>query len=202
MLAGLGIALALACGDGPLANGDFEAKGAKDGRPPGWSFELGAQNGATTPESKVELDAKEKHGGKSALRFSGNEATRGWILAKQKIEVRPGGKYHLEAWTKTAGVKPNGFGLNNCYVGMSFLDASGQLAGRTALANPAKPDSPWTKQVVDATAAPNAHEGYVYAFLSMLGDLWIDDLALTIEGGEKLAGPTLVFKEDFAEEKR
>ena len=39
---------------------------------------LGAQNGATIPESKVELDAKEKHGGKTSLHLSGDASTRGW----------------------------------------------------------------------------------------------------------------------------
>ena len=90
--AGWIIALGASLGDAPLANGGFEEKAGKDGRPAGWTFELGAQNGATKPESKVELDTKERHGGKSALRFSGNESTRGWLIAKQALEVRPGGE--------------------------------------------------------------------------------------------------------------
>ena len=188
-------------GEVVLANGGFDEKAGKDGRPDGWVFELGAQNGATQPESRVELDTKEKHGGKAALRFSGNEATRGWLIAKQKLEMRPGGTYRLEAWTRTAGVKPNGFGLNNCYVGLFFFDAAGEVTGR-ALTSPNQPDSPWTKQSLEATAAPNAREGWVYVFLSMLGELWVDDLVLTVEGGERLAAPTLVFREDFADAKR
>ena len=98
----------------PLANGGFEEKAAKDGAPTGWTLEMGAQNGATKPESKVELDTKEKHGGKAALHLSGDTSTRGWRILKQPIEVRPGGKYTLEAWTKTVGVKGNGFGIDNC----------------------------------------------------------------------------------------
>ena len=140
MLAGL-LILLLASGEGAaLVNGDFDGKSGK-GRPEGWTFELGAQNGATKPESKVELDTKEKHGGKAALRFRGNESTRGWLIAKQEIEVRPGGEYRLEAWTRTAGVQPNGFGLDNCYVGLFFFDANEKLVGRE-LAVPARPDSP------------------------------------------------------------
>src|SRR5688572_3695664 len=107
-------------------------------------LETGAQNGATKPESEVELDAKEKHGGKTSLRLSGDTSTRGWRILKQPIEVRPGGKYTLEAWTKTAGVKPNGFGIDNCYVGIFFFDAQDKPAG-IQRASPTLPDSAWTK---------------------------------------------------------
>jgi hypothetical protein len=123
------------------------------------------------------------------------------MILKQPLEVRPGGKYSLEAWTRTAGVKPNGFGLNNCYVGLFFFDAGEQLVGRT-LAAPTQPDSPWTKQTLTLEAASNARKGYVYVFLSMLGSLWVDDIALTIEGGERIPAPELVFKEDWSKTKR
>lgn len=200
MLAGLLITL-LAGGGDTLANGDFEGKAEKGGRPPGWAYELGAQNGATTPESRVELDGKVKHGGKAALRFSGDPSTRGWLIAKQAIEVRPGGDYRLEAWTKASGIKGNGFGLDNAYVGLFFFDAEGKVVGKQ-LAWPKQPDSDWTKQELSLTAASNARTGYVYVFLSMLGELWVDDLALTIEGGERIPAPKLVWSEDFAKLKR
>lgn len=201
MLTGFVLAWASLAGDVALVNGGFEDKAAPKESIAGWMLELGAQNGATQPESKVELDKKEKHGGKAALRFSGNESTRGWLIAKQAVEVRPGGSYRLEAWTKTEGVAPNGFGLDNCYFGLFFFDANEQLVGRE-LAQPAKPDSDWTRHEVALTAAANARKGYVYVFLSMLGDLWIDDLVLTIEGGERIPAPELVFREDFVKAKR
>jgi hypothetical protein len=199
----LGVALGVPAflGEGTLVDPGFEGKAGKDGRPEGWTFELGATNGATTPESKVELDRKEKHGGKAALRFSGDASTRGWIIAKQPIEVRPGGTYELEAWTQTEGVTPNGFGLDNCYVGLFFFDAAGELAGRE-LAFPSKPDSAWTKHALRHTAAPHARTGFVYVFLSMIGTLRVDDLALTITGGERLPAPELVLAEDFTKTKR
>lgn len=183
-----------------LANGDFEARARGDAIA-GWTLELGAQNGATKPESKVELDKKEKHGGKASLRFSGDRNTRGWLIAKQEIPVRPGGDYTLEGWTKTAGVAPNGFGLDNCYIGLVFFDAAGSFLTRD-FQFPAKPDSGWTKQRSRLTAGPNAHTGYVYVFLSMLGELWVDDLTLAIEGGEPLPEPELVFAESFTKAKR
>lgn len=195
------IGLGVLGGEGPLVNGGFEQKPETDGRPAGWVLELGAQNGATLPESRVELDSEERHGGKFALRFSGDASTRGWRIAKQAIEVRPGGEYRLEAWTRTAGVAPNGFGLDNAYVGLMFFDAAGQLVGRQ-LAWPARPSQAWTKHELALTAAPAARTGFVCLFLSMLGELWVDDLALTIEGGEPLPAPELVWREDFTGAKR
>jgi hypothetical protein len=185
----------------PLANGGFEDKLQKDGAPTGWILELGAQNGAQEPESKVELDTKEKHGGKASLRLSGDTSTRGWRILKQPIEVRPGGKYTLEAWTKTAKVQPNGFGLDNGYVGLFFVDAEGKSAGRD-VARPAQPDSAWSKLTLTATPTAAARKGYVCVFLSMLGDLWVDDLALTIDGGERIPAPVVVFAEDFSKLKQ
>jgi hypothetical protein len=194
-------ALALGLGDDGLENGGFEGKVGEDGAPAGWVLELGAQNGATTPESSVALDRKEKHGGKASLCFSGDGATRGWRILKQAVEVRPGGTYTLEAWTRTQGVKPNGFGLDNCYVGLFFFDADGGLVGRQ-LAFPTRPDSAWTKHTVTLIAPAATRKAYVYGFLSMLGSLWLDDLALSIEGGEALPAPERVFREDFAGVKR
>lgn len=202
MLATLWFATLIVCGDAatPLVNNGFEEKTAKDGAPPGWTLELGAQNGATKPESKVEIDSKEKHGGKASLHLSGDTSTRGWRILKQPIEVRPGGKYTLEAWAKTDGIAPNGFGLDNCYVGVFFFDAEGEAAG-IQRASPTRPTSAWTKLTVSVTPTARARKGYVYVFLSMLGDLWVDDLALSIEGGERIPAPVVVFTEDFAKQK-
>lgn len=202
MLAALVITTLWLGGDKPsLQNGGFEEKAAKDSAPPGWTFELGAQNGAPKPECEIAPDAQVKHGGKASLRFTGDASTRGWRLMKQAIEVRPGGTYTLEAWTKTTGVKPNGSGIDNCYVGVFFFDAQEKPAG-IQRATPKLPDSDWTKLTVAVTPTAAARKGYVYVFLSMLGDLWVDDLALTIEGGERIPAPVVVFQEDFTKTKQ
>ncbi|MEE8469305.1 MAG: hypothetical protein V3T22_12665, partial [Planctomycetota bacterium] len=104
--------------DDPVTNGDFEAQARRDQPVPGWVLEIGATNGAQAPQSDVELDRNVRHGGRSSVHFHGDPATRAWWILKQEIPVRPGGRYHLEAWTRTEGVKPNGFGLDNCYVGL------------------------------------------------------------------------------------
>src|SRR5688572_5630792 len=193
----MAIALAAVAGDKGLQNGGFDDSRALAG----WTLELGAQNGAQEPKSVVELDTQEQHGGRASLRFSGDQATRGWLAAKQQIEVRPGAKYSLEAWSKTAGIEPNGFGLDNCYIGIFLYDAAGQLVGRE-LAQPTRPASAWTKHELSLEAPATARKGYVFLFLSMLGDLWVDDLELEIHGGESPPAPEVVWREDFAAAKK
>ena len=202
MLVAITLSLILALGaDEPLVNGGFEAAATVEQPVPGWLIELGAQNGATTPASIVELSGDEKSGGRQSLHLAGDSSTRGWRILKQEIEARPGGKYHLEAMVKTDGIKPNGFGLDNCYVGLIFFDAEGEVAGRS-FTTPNLPNSKWSKLQSRVTAGPTARRGYVYVFLSMLGDLWIDDLELEIEGGETLPEPETVMFEDFEKAKR
>ena len=188
-------------GEEPLQNPGFEARSSRSEPVPGWVLELGARNGAKKPESTVELDRKERHGGRASLRFSGDANTRGWLIARQEIPVRPGGKYELEAWTRAEGVRPNGFGIDNCYVGLIFLDGAGQTVGREFV-SPARPDSGWSVQRIRLEAADSARSGQIYLFLSMIGDLWVDDLSLEIDGGEELPELELVFSEDFADAKR
>jgi hypothetical protein len=88
-----------------LVDGDFEQRGSDSSPIPGWTLELGAQNGATSPLSRVELDTHEKHGGKASLRFAG-DATTAASGVKGEIEVRPGSRYELEAWTRPPGSNP------------------------------------------------------------------------------------------------
>ena len=200
MLRGLAL-LALAVGDERIQNGGFDAKPTDADPLPGWTIELGATNGAREPLSRVDLDRQERHGGKTALLLSGDTATRGWSIVKQPVEVRPGGTYRLSAWTRTAGVKPNGFGLDNCYVGLFLFDATDRVVGRE-LAFPAKPDAPWTRQELSLVAPATVRRASVFVFLSMLGELWVDDVALEIEGGEPLPEPEVVFAEGFEKAKR
>ena len=188
-------------GDELVVNPGFEEKAIADDPVPGWAISLGAQNGATEPVSNVELDRGEKNGGRQSLHLSGDRSTRGWMILKQEIETRPGGRYYLEAMVKTEGVEPNGFGLDNCYVGLIFFDAQGKVAGRQ-FTFPNLPSSKWSKIQSRATAAPTARRGYVYIFLSMLGDMWVDDLELEIKGGEKIAQPERVLFEDFERARR
>lgn len=202
MLATIGLLATLAVGaDDPIQNADFETRGSKGNPVPGWVIELGATNGAKVPESTVEVDRDVRHGGRSSLHFSGDGSTRGWLIVKQRIPVRPGGRYHLRSWVKAQGVVPNGFGVDNCYVALLFFDAEGSVVGKRYTV-PRLPDSDWKELDTRLTATSNAREGWVYVFLSMIGDLWIDDLELEIKGGEELPQLETVLEEDFVKARR
>ncbi len=196
MLAYLLLTLALGS-EGSLVNPGFEERSEGDEAVPGWTVEMGAFNGAKQPESHLELDRKEKRKGKVSLHLSGDRDTRAWKLAKQAVPVRLGGSYRLEAQVKTEGVEPNGFGLDNCYVGLVFLDGAGKTVGRQ-FGFPDRPDQSWRTLRVETVAPAQARAGYVYIFLSMIGDLWVDEVELSIEGGEPLPEPEVVFAEDFS----
>lgn len=183
--------------DVALQNADFEIKATRAAPVPGWTLELGAQNGAEKPESVVELDRKTRHGGKASLHFKGKSSTRGWIIAKQEFVVRPGGEYRLSGWSKTEGVAKEGIQFNNCYLALIFEDALGKNAGKQYVW-PTVPTSDWSELDLSLVAPAHARTGKVYAFLSMTGDFWLDDLRLTVQGGEALPEFETVFEENFA----
>ena len=184
-------------GDELLANGDFEARPAAGDPVPGWTLELGATNAGEEPRSRVEIDSEERHSGRGSLHFRGEAATRGWTIARQAIPVRPGGDYTLEGWTRTRGVVKEGMQFHNCYLMLIFQDAVGETVARQ-YRTPDLPTSDWSRMRVEATAPVNARKAFVYLFLSMSGELWVDDLELAIEGGEEIPGFEPVFAEDFA----
>ncbi len=193
--------LAFPSADESITNGGFEDRGRADDPVPGWMVELGAQNGGEHPSSLLEIDRKEKHSGKGSLHFQGKSSTRGWLIAKQSVPVRPGGSYELVGWTKTEGVKREGIQFNNCYLMLLFFDGGGELVARE-IAVPGQPSSPWTKHELRIVAPDSARKGWIYAFLSKTGELWVDDLELEIEGGEELPEFKPVFHEDFAKARR
>ncbi len=182
-----------------LSNADFETgpKSGRDAPVPGWTLEIGAQNGATQPESVVEIDRKERHDGRASLHFAGKASTRAWTIAKQEFVVRPGGVYTLRAWSKTEGVAQEGIQFNNCYLALIFEDALGENCGKQYV-RPKTPTSDWSQIEVSMTAPERARTGKIFAFLSMTGDFWLDDLQLEVEGGVALPEFETVFKEDFA----
>ena len=191
------LALALVPAEKLLVNGDFEARGNRKDPVPGWVVEYGATSGAETPASACEIDRGEKHSGKGSLHFEGNGSTRGWMIAKQALPVRPGGDYTVTGWTKTKGVTREGIQFDNCYLMLIFFDGAGEVAARR-IAVPEQPSAPWTKQELRLTVPDRARTGWLYAFLSKTGELWVDDLALEIEGGDIVPDFQTVFREDFA----
>ncbi len=191
-------ALALPAAD-TLKNPGFEDKPTKTDPVPGWTVVIGALNGANEPESVCEVDRKEQQGGKSALHFHGENPTRAWKAAEQPVEARPGGRYRLTGQYRASGVRREGIQFNNCYVALFLFDASGELLARE-FRTPGKQDA-WQDFTVELTAPDTVREAKVFCFLSMTGDLWIDDLALTIEGGTPLPPTETLLAEDFEQAK-
>jgi len=186
-----------------LQNGDFEKRSTKKDAIEGFEVSFGAQNGGSHPPSEVELDAKVKHGGKYSLKLAGDQKTRGWRVVEQQLEVRPGATYKLTGFTRTQDIVP-GFvkgtqiaHFRNCHVGIFLLDGNGEIVAKDVV-DPDLPTCDWKGFHLSAKAPDSARKAIVNFFLSMPGELWVDDLELTIEGGEKAPEPKLVFREDFA----
>ncbi|MEW6741695.1 MAG: hypothetical protein AB1486_02955 [Planctomycetota bacterium] len=190
-----------------IENGDFEKRPGRDGSIPGWELSIGAMNGATAPVSVVEIDPKVKHGGRSSLKFSGDNTTRAWQIARQEVTLRPGGKYRLTGWARTQDVrqeKVRGTNITqfaNCYLMLILFDGSGEVAGRQ-LAVPQKSGADWEKLQVELEAPKTARRAVITIFLSMSGTLWIDDLELAIERGEELPAPEVLVSEGFEKTSR
>lgn len=185
-----------------LVNGDFEAKAARDDPIPGWSVSLGARNGAESPLSEVALDRRVRRSGKQSLHFSVSGSTYGLQIVGQEVEARPGAIYTLTGFARTEGVhrEVNGLGIqqhDNCYVALFLFDGNGELVGRE-LANPRRPSTQgWEPFALRAEASESVRRVEVKAFLTVSGELWVDDLTLTVEGGAELPAPAPVFHDDF-----
>ncbi|HKE00350.1 MAG TPA: carbohydrate binding domain-containing protein, partial [Planctomycetota bacterium] len=194
------VALALTQGS-LLANGDFEAKPAKDAPIAGWTVDVGARNAGNEPLSELVLDKVDKHGGKQSLRLAGNDKTRAWQIVKQEVAVRPGAKCTLRAWAKADKVRPEKVDgtipqFQNGYVALLLLDRGDEIVSK-GYAHVKRPTSSWTELTVELDAPATARRARVMLFLSMSGKLWIDDVKLEVAGGTDAPKPSLVFSEGF-----
>jgi hypothetical protein len=185
-----------------LKNGDFEAKATGKEEIAGYAVSPGAQNGGTKPESEVALDSRVKHGGKFSMRLAGDEKTRGWRVVEQAIPVLPGATYKFSGFTRTKDVKP-GFvkgtqiaHFQNCHVGLFVADGNGELVAKD-MVTPDLPTSDWKEFHLTVHAPDSARKAFVNFFLSMPGELWVDDLALQIEGGAAVPKAKVIYQEDF-----
>jgi hypothetical protein len=198
--------LAIARAQAPaLKNGDFETKATGKEEVAGYAVSLGAQNGGAQPPSEVALDAKVKHGGKCSLKLAGDESTRGWRVVEQAIAVRPGATYTFSGFMKTKDVKP-GFvkgtriaHFQNCHVGIFLSDGNGEIVAKD-MVTPDLPTADWKEFHLTVKAPDSTRKAIVNFFLSMPGELWVDDLTLKIEGGGAAPDAKVVFREDFARE--
>lgn len=192
--------LLLALGEQPV-NGDFEAA-AVPGRIASWDFEFGARNGGLDPASRIELDEAVLHGGRASLHLVGDDKVRGWRALRQELDGRPGATYTLSAFVKSKDVraeKVGGTGVEqykNAYVAIFLRGADGQIVARTYL-RAKEPTAEWEELSAKLAAPETTRTAEVYVFLSMSGEMWVDDIRLDVEGGKPLPPMEAVLHEGF-----
>ncbi len=115
------------------------------------------------------------HAGAHCLRLvNTNKAT--YLLALQKIQFKPGMKYHYRVWIRTRGVKGEESGASAC---MEWGGAKGWLGG--SYASGKKGDCDWT--LVEGVTSPIPKEATgvhlsLYLRKGMVGTAWFDDVCV------------------------
>ena len=186
----------------PLVNADFETPATKTDPVPGWTVEIGALNGGSEPLNEVEVDKGQKHGGKASLHLSASASTLAFQIVSQSVEVRPGGKYKLSAFTRTKGLRheQNARGINqfnNCYLALFLFDGVGEVKAKDVKTLKQPETNGWEPVQVEVTAPDDIRRAEIKVFSSISGEVWLDDVSLSIEGGKPVPPPVVVFEEDF-----
>lgn len=185
-----------------IANGGFDRRATEQDPLPCWTLSIGARNGGDETLSEVALDRELRRSGASSLHFSASRTTYAFQIVSQEVEARPGGTYQLTAFARTQDVlqQVNAEGIqqfDNCYVALFLFDGNGELVARE-VKTPTRPtNDDWEELSLRVRAPATVRRAEVKLFLSVSGDLWFDDLTLSIEGGEPLPEPLLVFRDDF-----
>ena len=162
-----------------IVNGDFRQW--ENGRPVGWTIEIGAKTGADQPVSTVRQIAG------PALAVSGNEATKAWRSVSQTVDVRPGASYRLRFKARSKGIKKEGRQYNNCYVGWFSLDGSEKVIGHEVEDLSAE-TTDWKEFSTDYTVPAGAKRTTVTIFLSKTGLLGVKGVSVESLGKSGDAG--------------
>lgn len=170
IIAGLAGVPAFAADHSIVSNGDF-AKWEGD-LPDGWTVEVGATNGADSPESEVRQIAG------PALMLRGDSTTMAWRTVTQTLNVEPGRDYRLEFDARSKDVRREGRQFDNCHVALMSTDAGGKIVGR-AVQDVSQGTEDWKHFVVDYTVPGEAAKTVVYAFLSKSGLIGIKQITVT-----------------------
>jgi hypothetical protein len=184
-----------------LANGDFDAPPVPNAIA-NWELEFGARNGGTEPASRLELDETVKHSGRASLHLAGDDKVRGWRAARQEIDGRPGATYTLSAFVKTKDVRSEPTAgtqfqqYKNAYVSIFLRGSDGQIVAKNYL-RATLPSGDWEELTAKVQAPETTRSAEVYVFLSMSGEMWVDDIRVDVEGGKALPAMETVLREGF-----
>ncbi len=158
-----------------IANGDFRSW--TNGKPAGWSLEIGAQNGGNKPISTVEPI---KGGG---IEMSGKANTVAWQSVSQELDVKPGKTYTARFSALAKNVQRQGGQFDNCYVGVFDFDSNGKPINSKvedlSLLNA------WKEMQVQFSPAENSAKTSLMIFLSKSGSLQIKNVVVEEATTEK-----------------
>ena len=162
-----------------VVNGSFEELDGK--RPRGWTEKVGARSADQGGESSWEIVDVEGRG--KVLKMSGGKGTAVWkALYAKPIDVEAGMNLRVAATIKARDVRQEANQYKNCNVAVQFRDANGQVVqvGKyPAVGTNVLEDSVnWMRVDRTVTVPERAATARVFAFLSMSGTAWFDDVKL------------------------
>lgn len=152
-------------------NGNFEKKGT-DNLPEGWKVLVDRGTKATTG-----YDDTVKHGGNFSYKIS-IAPPGGRVVfypdTKMLKPIKPGTKYQLSLWIKTARLDYNQFFVAPA-ARFNFLPARVSPAPTIDLMEAMKGVTGWKKLTVSATA-PSGAKNITIDFIFTKGTVWLDDI--------------------------
>ena len=166
------------------------ADGAADGPLPAeWEAVVGARNGGETPLSTAGVSPSVSIDGLGgSLHLAGNRETLAWRSVQRALEAAPGDRFELEAQVRGEGLgaERNVLGIDqfvNAHASLTFVDAEGAVLGAPRYAHLPRGSFDWLPVEVGGVAPEGTTHAVVAFFLSMTGEVWVDDIAVTRRTG-------------------
>ena len=118
------------------------------------------------------------------MHLAGSKKTLLWQSANRYFEATPGDVFLFSAAVSAKKVRreQNVLGIQqfaNLHLRLVFFDEEGNTLGAPQFAHPGFGDYEWQETFVRAVTPEGATRGLAGIFLSVSGDLWVDDIELT-----------------------
>ena len=122
------------------------------------------------------------------MHLAGNKKTLLWQSVNRYFEAAPGDVFLFSAMVSAKKVRreQNVLGIQqfaNLHQRLVFFDEEGNTLGAPRYANPGFGDYEWQETSVRAVTPEGAKRGLAGIFLSVSGDVWVDDIELTRQPG-------------------
>ncbi|MEM6471668.1 MAG: S41 family peptidase [Planctomycetota bacterium] len=151
-----------------LQNHDFQDWRGE--RPVGWTVEVAANNGGSSPESIV------KEAADGGVQLSGNRQTLAWNSVSQEVDLEPGASYELAFKAIASGIKKEGRQFDNCYAGVMHFSTGGKRLGFEV--KDLSQFAQVRKDSLTFRVPANCKSTKVIVFLSKSGTLTVKELSL------------------------